>query len=499
MRMMRFLGPGDPDHLLSASRYYLRPGQLRRMLFRQLFVFSVPDVPEPQAGRFVPVPDVAAEVPTTMNGGIREDGTRYTIRLRGGVLWDADPVREVTAEDFVRGFERLRYLDPGADAAAYFADTIEAVQAIDPRTLDIRLHRPANDLLDILSLGFLVAVPEEQRDRPLESIPGARTVCNGPYRICHGDRRTLVLEPNPAWKPDTDPVRVRDAERIEVLAPESPEQASRDIAAGRIDLAWPFAVACWQAGQASFPDSFPGFTLNPYLVFNTRSAATSKPGVRRAVAHAVNKLAVDDIVRDLLGVATRPVHSVLLPGNLGHVEDGRCRFERSEPARARAALQDAGCPDGLVLTGVVRDIAFQRRIMESIAVDLVACGVRLDIRVVAPSEYYGKVLDPARAAAGEWDIALPGWTPDWFGNNGRAALRPLFGTGQAGNFGDYRNVEVDRLIEAALAAADAERAARYWRLVDDAVMTDLPVLPMLAFACECCAARTGSTGWGMVP
>ena len=42
------------------------------------------------------------------------------------------------------------------------------------------------------------------------------------------------------------------------------------------------------------------------------------------------------------------------------------------------------------------------------------------------SDFYGKYLEnPTTAKRDVWDIAPPGWIPDWFGNNGRSTIVPL--------------------------------------------------------------------------
>ncbi|WP_433872592.1 ABC transporter substrate-binding protein [Saccharopolyspora sp. CA-218241] len=495
MTTVRVLGPGDPDHLDPASRYHLRPGQVRRLLSRQLFVHAVLD-----DGSFEPVPDVACAVPTEAGGGVDGTGTRYTIRLRGDVSWNSRPPRAVVADDFVRGFERLAHLGPGSDVLAMFTDVIAGlgefcerfwaggsggriagVRATDDRTLVLLLRRPANDLLDLLSLGYAVAVPRENAGRPPGAPAEPGTLVNGPYQVEHRDARRTVLVQNTAWRQETDPVRVREHERIEI-----------DAAGGRANTpAWPLGVVPGRPTAAEFPHDFPGTTLNPYFAFNIAAGGpVADVRVRRAIAHAVDKRKISAVVRRLNGVVAAPVHSVIPPGNLGHDPD-LPTWEFADAPGAAELLAAAGHRRELVLRAAVRDIAFQREVVDLVASDLAACGIVLDVDVVAPGDFYGGVLAVPEA----WDFALVGWTPDWFGNNGRAVLRPLLGSGGTGNFGGYRAPELDALMERALGAPDRERAAVLWREVDSFVRRELPVLPLLAFACESCAARTGSFGW----
>lgn len=163
-------------------------------------------------------------------------------------------------------------------------------------------------------------------------------------------------------------------------------------------------------------------------------------------------------------------------------------------------LGEAGYGSGLTLIAAVRDIGIHLDVMRSVGADLEKCGITLVVKTYSQAEYYGSLLtDPAKARAGVWDIAEPGWTPDWYGNNGRAMARPLFQTdGSAGttNYGCYSDATVDRLIDRALEEPDPGPAEDLWHQVDVRVMQDVPILPLLAFACRSCAGRAAASGWG---
>jgi peptide/nickel transport system substrate-binding protein len=98
-------------------------------------------------------------------------------------------------------------------------------------------------------------------------------------------------------------------------------------------------------------------------------------------------------------------------------------------------------------------------VAQSIQADLKACGITDRLIPVSQGDYYSKYLDsPQAAARGVWDISEPGWVPDWYGNNGRAIVEPLFDGRTYGpnsvNYGDYNNPAVNALIDKALAAPD---------------------------------------------
>jgi peptide/nickel transport system substrate-binding protein len=126
------------------------------------------------------------------------------------------------------------------------------------------------------------------------------------------------------------------------------------------------------------------------------------------------------------------------------------------------------------------------QVAKAIAEDLAAGGV--DVRLVEidqTDEYYRILQDPKRAAAGEWDITPAAFMPDWFGNNGRSYVQPMFQSNTAvgtANYGGYHNPQVDDLIDRALSAPTEVAAAHLWHQVDRQVLADVAIVPILV--CE---------------
>ena len=524
--ILRLYGPGSMDHVDPASSYYALSGQIIRLFARQLFTYPPErDLRSPRA--ITPTPDVAAEIPTVTNGGVSRDGTRYEIRLRRDVLWNTSPPREVTAADFVRGFKRMCCPVTRAGAIAYYtssirgmaefcdrysagvgpdataeelaafqnANEIAGVHAVDERTLVYELIRPANDFLNLLSMHFASAAPVEY-DAYVPDSPEFRrgTISNGPYQLDHYVHgRLLRMSQNPAWRQEADPVRHQYLDGVEIVMENAtPDEVRERIAAGEADLSWaspvtePYDVPPTDAGNDL------GYALNPYLVFNLRSpnagGATGKLAVRRAIAYAIDKTAIAQIYHDLeAGTVMRPAQSAVPPGNAGcsgynpYATSG----DRGDPERARALLREAGYEDGLTLVALHRDVDANPKVARSYAADLAKIGIETRLVPVGHAEYYEFLQNPAHAIAGAWDISAPSWTPDWFGNNGRAYLQPMFQTNESrgtSNYGLYSNPVVDRLIEQALATPDREEARAIWQQVDRQVMDDAAIVPLLVHA-----------------
>ena len=64
---------------------------------------------------------------------------------------------------------------------------------------------------------------------------------------------------------------------------------------------------------------------------------------------------------------------------------------------------------------------------QSLQSSLNAGGFKVTLVPSTQSDFYGKYLtQPSTAKRDVWDVAPPGWIPDWFGNNGRSTIQPLF-------------------------------------------------------------------------
>ncbi|REF01006.1 ABC transporter substrate-binding protein [Thermomonospora umbrina] len=518
---LRVVGSADPDHVDTAGGYSTISSILSRQYARTLFGFKASnDFDEAIEVRA----DVAAAVPTRQNGGISEDRRTYTIRLRPGVRWNTRPPREVTAEDFVRGIKRLCNPAQPSGAISYYTATIQGMEAYcegyekvdgknaramadyqnrhhvsgltaqDARTLVVRLTRPANDFTNILAMQFAAAAPREY-DRYIPDSPEFRrnTVSDGPYQItAYTANKEFVLDRNPVWRAATDPLRARYPARIQItLGQDSPETVQQMMEVGSADLAWDQPVPTSRIqGLRSHRDFriMKGSSLNPYLVFNLLSPnngrALAKVEVRRAIQYAIDKTALVKIYGGRS--VSQVLDQVIAPGSVGHrpfdlyptPEDG------GDPARCRRMLAAAGHPTGLRLRFPYRTQSNHPKVAQSVQANLKACGIDATITPDTNGNFYGKTLvTPAEAREGKWDIAAPGWVPDWYGNNGRTTIVPLFDGRTYGpnstDYGGYDSPVVNGLIDRALAARTQAEAAGFWARADRRIMEDAAIVPFL--------------------
>ena len=80
-------------------------------------------------------------------------------------------------------------------------------------------------------------------------------------------------------------------------------------------------------------------------------------------------------------------------------------------------------------------------------------------------------------------MGQPGWFPDWFGNNGRTVIAPLFQTNctlNTTNYGCYNSAALNSLITKAEAAKSVSQAGSYWHQADENVMKNAVIVPLIS-------------------
>ena len=90
------------------------------------------------------------------------------------------------------------------------------------------------------------------------------------------------------------------------------------------------------------------------------------------------------------------------------------------------------------------------------------------------------------------------WCPDFLGDNARGTIVPLFdgrlGPVVGANFSEYDNPTVNRLIDQALAEPDPARRAAMWGELDQRIMRDAPLVPLIWKSSRTCGPPGSTVG-----
>jgi peptide/nickel transport system substrate-binding protein len=531
---LRIVAASGPDHIDTVPAYYTPDYMLERGYARQMLSYPASPATSTTSAAWTkattPEADVSTVVPSTTNGGITNGGKTYTFHIKPGVDWDSTPVRQVTADDFIREFKAFCNPAPGGfvgnidyfeatvagltsycnKETAFFAskanaptaaniakfqntNTISGLSAPTSSTLQVNLIKPASDFLYIMSLPFTSARPVEYDAYAPNSLQlDQHTLSDGPYKITsYLPGKSISMARNTAWKQSTDTLRHQYVSNVQVtLGVTSAQTQLTDMEAGSQDLPMDTSIN---------PPSLPGleaakkpnFSINawtdvfPYVVFNLRSpnsgGAMGNLKVRQAIEYGIDKSAVQKVYGG--PTVTTQLGSVIPPGNVGAL---------SSPVypQANGGANTAKCKSTLAASGVKNltlnylypNDSVNTSVFTAIQASLKQCGITLNGKAEPGSSFFTDLGNaPANAKAGTWDMGQPGWIPDWFGLNGRSVIPPFFQTDcqvNTINYGCYSSKTMDNLINSAEAATSNSSAASLWGQANTLAMQQALIVPL---------------------
>jgi peptide/nickel transport system substrate-binding protein len=513
---LRILGTEDLDHFDPTSAALVTTNNFLRAVSRQLISY---EASTDETVRITPKGDLATEVPQPT-----DDGLTYTFKIRQGAQWNAPSgARQITSADLERGFKRMCNPALGSAALTYYSSlvagmaefcdgfskvepTVEAMKAYiegnditgietpDDETVVIKLTQRAGDFIYMLSLATSAPAPIEVLDYMPDG-PDYRSnfIASGPYTPgAYTPDSSLQLVRNPAWTADSDPLRKAYVDQIDITFGLTVDAIMQQLQSGDGDMTYdvtiPPAILQMLTAQGDEKLMTVSSGNTNFIFINTVSdnnnGALKDLKVRQALNYAVDKAA---IVQQMGGPSiAKPVNGIFGLGVLGYHEFDLYPSPeaKGDPEKAKALLAEAGFPDGITLKMPFRNKGNEPAVAQTIQASMAKAGITLELTPVAPADYYSKFMtNPVNTQEGTWDIAPVGWTPDWAGGSARSVFQPQFsydGTHQTYNYTDYNNDKANELAQQAINATTPEEVGALWAQVDELVMADAPVVPLIA-------------------
>jgi len=365
------------------------------------------------------IPELAAVVPTTQNGGVSRDGRTITYHLRHGVRWsDGAPF---TSRDVAFSWRAI--MNPRNNVVSHTGyDLVRAVETPDPYTAVFRMKQPFAPAVDTMfgeSDDPYDVVPEHVLGK-LSNINtaslNAHPVGTGPFMLkewVRGDRMTLV--PNPYYGIHAKP-KLR-----EIVLRFMPDENGSILALRTHDVDWRYEASASQYPQLA---SIPGLRLvlqrqNRYerIEFQTRRPPFDDVRVRQAVAYAID---TGELVRTLTYGTAAPADQDLPPFMWAHASAvTRYPFD---PAKSRALFAAAGfrpgpggylVRDGKRLAFVLSTVstnATRVRGVTLVQAMLRRVGLDVSIKTYLPSLYFAPKGEGGIVWGGKYDVSFDGWT-----------------------------------------------------------------------------------------
>lgn len=386
----------------------------------------------------------------------------HRFRLRGGVKFhDGSPL---TSADVKYTFDSIR--DPAlASPRAAGLRELGRVEAPAPDTVVFYLKEPSAAFAESLMVGI---VPRSAKGAGTRF--GQRPVGTGPFRLerfSPDERIELAAFPGHfAGPPAYDHLifRILPEETVRVLELES----------GGLHF----------LQNAFSPDILPRLRKNPrlkilrrkgtnftYLGFNLTDPILSRPKVRRAIAHAIDR---EPIIRYILKGLANEADSLLPQGHWARPA-GLPRYGH-DPARAARLLDEAGFPDPdgpgplprFSLVYKTSQNELRRRIATVIGDQLSRVGIHIRVRAYEWGTFFGDIR------SGNFQIYSLTWVgisdPDIYRYVFHSRFIPPAGL----NRGFYKNPRVDELLEGARTLPDRAGRAPLYAEVQRILGRELP-------------------------
>lgn len=400
---------------------------------------------------------------------VAEDGLSYTFHLHEGVLFHDGS--ELTADDVKYTYEY--YSREGETIASRFIN-MASVEALDRYT--VRVNMSAVNAAFLGRAGEVPIVPAAYHasvgDEGFRTAP----IGTGAFRL-------------EEWRPAeftemvAFPEHFRGAPgvprlRLEVV----PEPSVRYIALLTGDAhatVWPLTAedALDLAAQPGFVSFNTNSNSPRFIPLNNQVPVLSDRRVRQAMLTALDRQRIVDELESGLGVVAS---SHLAPHNPYFTTDGVAQYP-FDPERARSMLEDAGwvagsdgirVKDGQRLSFTCTTISgdqARRPMAELSQIFLRNVGVEMQL-AEAP---VASILEGLRV--GTLEASLFNWT---MGDLGDPSPTSTLRSNGGDNFCNYRNPEMDRLIDEGLSIADPEGRRPIYARTQQIYAEDVPALTL---------------------
>ncbi|MFE9774348.1 ABC transporter substrate-binding protein [Streptomyces sp. NPDC005931] len=400
------------------------------------------------------------------------EATVYRCELRDGLKFsNGDPL---TSKDVKFSFDRmLKINDP--DGPAIMFPMLEEVETPDEKTVVFKLNTPDATFPSKIASGAGSIVSHRAYDADGLRKDG-EAVGSGPYKLDSFGDDKAEFSVNEHYKGAVETknagVTLTFFHGDQSALKEAVQDAEVDIAYRGLTAQDISDIEKADNGTGEIEIVEGSSAEVQHLVFNMDDPVAGKLGVRKAIAHLIDR---DALIRDVYEGTATPLYSIIPAGISGH---NTAFFDtygaRPSKAKAAAALQQEGITGKVKLTlwstpsryGPATD-----QELAAIAKQLNAGGLfDADVKSVAFDQYEKDI------AAGKYGVYVKGWVPDYPDADNFTA--PFFGKGNVlGN--NYDNATITgSLIPRTAATSDRAATDKEFGRLQDIVAEEIPVLPV---------------------
>jgi oligopeptide transport system substrate-binding protein len=428
---------------------------------------------------------------------VSADRSTWTFHLRTDVRFHDDPAfpdgkgRRLTAADVVYSFNRLLDKNTASSGAWIFHDRIDtggAFFAPDDSTFRLRLSRPFNPILGLLSMEYCSIVPHEALEKYGKDFR-SHPCGTGPFRFRSWEEgQDLILLKNEHYfeKDSTGrPLPYLDAVKITFNDEKATEfllfrQGQLDFIneidpsfkdeilskKGQLKREWQGKIVLSVAPQLN--TEYLGIlvdTANPLV----KNSPLRLKAIRQAINYGFDRRKMMLYLRNSLGL---PAESGFIPAGLPSFDSTLVHGYHYDPDKARQLLTAAGYPDGKGIPPIkLLTIPVYSDFASFIARQLQDIGLHIQVEVVQKSLLLEETAQSqALFFRGSWIADYP---------DAENYLSVFYSQNPAPpNYTRFKDPVFDRLYEIALRENNDSLRYSLYRQMDQRVIDAAPVVPL---------------------
>jgi len=428
---------------------------------------------------------------------ISDDRTEFTFHLRTDVFFHDDPAfpggkgRPLVAKDVEYSFYRILDKNTASPGAWIFngkVDTLQPFRAVDDSTFQVKLLRPYNPILGIISMQYCSVVPKEAVEKYGTDFR-RHPVGTGPFRfVAWEEGQALVMKRNPNYfekdnegkpLPYLDGIHVSfyDSKATEFLLFRQKElEFINDIEASFKDEVLTKKGTLrkeWEGKIVLNTSPYLNIEYLGILVDTANPLVKNSPlrirQIRQAINYGFDRRKMILYLRNSLGT---PAESGFVPLGLPSFDSSIVKGYHYNPAITKKLLAAAGFPDGRGLPAIkLLTVAIYADMANFIAKQLDESGIPVQVEVVQKSLLLTMTSSSTAAFfRGSWIADYP---------DAENYLSVFYSKNPAPpNYTRYKNPAFDAAFEKAITETNDSMRYQLYRQADQIMMNDATVVPL---------------------
>ena len=428
---------------------------------------------------------------------ISDDNLTFTFFLRTDVFFTDDECfkngkgRQLTAHDVEYSFNRIinkNTASPGAWIFNNRVDSVNGFTAIDDTTFQLKLARPFQSILGILSMQYCSIVPKEAVEKYKTDFR-RHPVGSGPFSfVAWEEGQALILKKNENYfEKDSEGKSLPYLDGIKVSFYDSKATEFLEFQQNRLDFIDDIDPSfkdevltktgnlkkTWQGKIELHKHPYLNIEYLGILVDGENDLVKNSPlrlqKIRQAINYGFNRKKMMLYLRNSIGIAAE---SGFVPAGLPSFDSIIVKGYHYDVGKAKQLLAEAGYPEGKNLPEIkLLTIPIYGDLGTYIANELLQVGIKVQVEVIQKS------LLMEQTSKSQAPFFRGSWIADY--PDAENYLSVFYGRNPAPpNYTRYKNAEFDLLYEKALSEKNDSLRYKMYQQMDQIIINDAPVVPL---------------------